>query len=254
MDENVISLVELLVGKGIVIAVAVAIALVVQRVTVRLANKALDASDVPNASIFINILRAVIWSLALLSVMKPVFGVDPSGLIVALGVVSVAISLGLQDTISNIVGGLSLMFGRVVRPGDKVTVGSTTGIVTDVTWRSTTLRSRAGDVDVIPNSVLTKTTLTHLDDFNAGLCKVPIAVAPAADLATVEAEARKAVASALGNDLDDRFPTLVNYRAVTAYGTEADIAFHVCDDVGFPGARRRVVEALHGKEWLARAI
>ena len=49
MDENVISLVELLVGKGIVIAVAVAIALVVQRVTVRLANKALDASDVPNA-------------------------------------------------------------------------------------------------------------------------------------------------------------------------------------------------------------
>ena len=91
MDENVISLVELLVGKGIVIAVAVAIALVVQRVTVRLANKALDASDVPNASIFINILRAVIWSLALLSVMKPVFGVDPSGIIAALGVVSVAI-------------------------------------------------------------------------------------------------------------------------------------------------------------------
>lgn len=254
MDQQVISFFDVLVEKGVVIAVAVAIALVAQRLIISLANKVLENSDVPNASIFINILKTLIWSFALLSVMKPVFNVDPSGLIAALGVVSVAISLGLQDTISNIVGGLSLMFGRVVRPGDKVTVGSTTGIVTDVTWRSTTLRSRAGDVDVIPNSVLTKTTLTHLDDFNAGLCKVPIAVAPTADLAAVEAEARRAVASALGNDLDERFPTLVNYRAVTAYGTEADVAFHVRDDVGFPGARRRVVEALHGKEWLARAI
>ena len=163
MDQQVINITEALIQKGAVIAFAVAIALIVQNVVVRLANKVLDASEVPNASIFINILRTAIWSLAFLSVLRPVFNVDPSGLIAALGVVSVAISLGLQDTISNIVGGLGLMLSRAVRPGDKVTVGTTTGTVTDVTWRSTTLRSRAGDVDVIPNSVLNKTTLTHLD-------------------------------------------------------------------------------------------
>ncbi len=254
MEQEVISQVDALFSKAVVIAVAVGVALVVQRVIVRLTKKFLENSDVPNASIFVNILRTLIWSLALLSVMKPVFNVDPSGLIAALGVVSVAISLGLQDTISNIVGGLGLMMGRVVRPGDKVTVGGTTGVVTDVTWRSTTLRSRLGDVDVIPNSVLNKTTLTRLDDMNAGMCKVEFAVAPGADLDAVSAEVIAAAEEAIGDDLDPRYRTAVCFTGITAYGTQGFAALHVVDGVYFSTAQTRLVHALHGKPWLAQAI
>ena len=92
------------IDKVIALVVAVAIALVIQRVVVRLMHKVLDASkldasNLPSASLFINIVRAVIWALALLSVMRPVFGVDPAGFVAALGVVSIAVSLGMQDTI-----------------------------------------------------------------------------------------------------------------------------------------------------------
>ncbi len=254
MEQEVINQLDALLGKAVVIAVAVGLALVVQRVVVRLCNKVLENSDVPNASIFVNILRTLIWSFALLSVMKPVFNVDPSGLIAALGVVSVAISLGLQDTISNIIGGLGLMMGRVVRPGDKVTVGGTTGVVTDVTWRSTTLRTRLGDVDVIPNSVLNKTTLTRLDDMNSGMCKVEFAVAPGADLDAVCAEVVTAAEEALGDDLDPRYRTAVCFTGMTAYGTEGFAALHVVDGVFFSSAQTRLVHALHGKPWLARAV
>ncbi len=254
MEQEVITQVDALFSKAVVIAVAVGVALVVQRVVVRLTKKFLENSDVPNASIFVNILRTLIWSFALLSVMKPVFNVDPSGLIAALGVVSVAISLGLQDTISNIVGGLGLMMGRVVRPGDKVTVGGTTGVVTDVTWRSTTLRSRLGDVDVIPNSVLNKTTLTRLDDMNAGMCKVEFAVAPGADLDAVSAEVIAAAEEAIGDDLDPRYRTAVCFTGITAYGTQGFAALHVVDGVYFSTAQTRLVHALHGKPWLAQAI
>ncbi len=254
MEQEVITQVDALFSKAVVIAVAVGVALVVQRVVVRLTKKFLENSDVPNASIFVNILRTLIWSFALLSVMKPVFNVDPSGLIAALGVVSVAISLGLQDTISNIVGGLGLMMGRVVRPGDKVTVGGTTGVVTDVTWRSTTLRSRLGDVDVIPNSVLNKTTLTRLDDMNAGMCKVEFAVAPGADLDAVSAEVISAAEEAIGDDLDPRYRTAVCFTGITAYGTQGFAALHVVDGVYFSTAQTRLVHALHGKPWLAQAI
>ena len=254
MEEQVVAQIDVLLGKVVVIAAALVVALVAQRIVVRLTKKVLEASEVPNASIFVNILRALIWSLALLSVMQPVFGVDPSGLIAALGVVSVAISLGLQDTISNIVGGLGLMVGRVVQPGDKVTVGSTSGVVTDVTWRSTTLRTREGDVDVIPNSVLNKTTLTHLDDVNAGCCTVKFAVAPGFDLDVVSAEVVAAAEEALGADLDVRYRTAVCYTGITAYGTEGFAALHVADGVLFSSARTRLVHALHGKPWLARAI
>ena len=130
--------------KAVTLVVAVAIALVIQRVVVRLMHKVLDASDLPSASLFINIVRAVIWALALLSVMRPVFGVDPAGFVAALGVVSIAVSLGMQDTISNIIGGISLMLSKAVQPGDLISVGDVTGEVTDVTWRSTTVRMRGG--------------------------------------------------------------------------------------------------------------
>ena len=108
-----------LLAKGLTVAAAVVVALVVQHFALHLARRVLKASDVPSASIFLNILRALIWSLAVLSILQPVFGMDPSGFVTALGVASVAISLGLQDTISNLISGLSLMAGKVIKPGDK---------------------------------------------------------------------------------------------------------------------------------------
>ena len=116
-----------LVGKLVFLAVTVVVALVVQRVVLKVAKRALDASDVPSASLFLNILRALIWAFALMTVLKPVFGLEPTAFVAALGVVSVALSLGLQDTISNLIGGLNLLLGKVVQPGDYVTVGSVTG-------------------------------------------------------------------------------------------------------------------------------
>ena len=116
--------------KCVVLVVTVAVTLVVQRVVVRLMHKALDVSELPSASLFINIGRALIWVLALLSVLRPVFGVDPAGFVAALGVVSLAISLGMQDTISNIIGGISLMLSKSVQPGDYISVGDVTGNLT----------------------------------------------------------------------------------------------------------------------------
>ncbi len=86
----------------------------------------------------------------------------------ALGITSLALSLGLQDTISNLIGGLSLMVGRMVKPGDLVDVGGFMGEVVDVTWRATTVRNRLGDEQIIPNSVLNKTALTKLTPGSEG--------------------------------------------------------------------------------------
>ena len=144
--------------RGVTLVVAVVIALVVQRVIDIRMHKALDASNLPSASIFINIVRALIWALALLGVLQPVFGVDPRRLCrrPRRGLAR-RLARHCKDTISNIVSGISLMVSKSVQPGDFVTVGGVTGEVTDVTWRSTTVRMRGGAEEVIPNSVLSKT-------------------------------------------------------------------------------------------------
>ena len=243
-----------LVGKAVMLAVAVVVALVVQRVVVRLMRRALDASSLPSASIFINIVRALIWALALLSVVEPVFGFKPDAIITGLGVVSLAVSLGMQDTISNLVSGISIMMSKAVQPGDQVTVGGVTGEVTDVTWRSTTVRTRGGAVQVIPNSVLSSTALTHETDWAVGCCRVPVAVVPDADLDAVAAEIREAVARALAGRLDPAFETGVVFSALTAYGIQGEIQIHVLPDVVFSAAQDAVVRALSGADWLASAL
>ena len=232
--------------KVIVLVVAVAIALVIQRVVVRLMHKVLDASNLPSASLFINIVRAVIWALVLLSVMRPVFGVDPAGFVAALGVVSIAVSLGMQDTISNIIGGISLMLSKSVQPGDYITVGGATGEVTDVNWRSTTVLMRGGAEEVIPNSVLSKTALTRITPWSVGYCGVPIAVVPGANLDAVARECCEVAARELADLLDPAFETDVVFSAFSAYGTQGEIRLHVKQD--------RLARALSGRPWLASAL
>lgn len=240
--------------RGVTLVVAVAIAALVQRVVVRLMHRLLDASNLPSASIFINIVRALIWALALLSVMQPVFGVDPAGFVAALGVVSLAISLGMQDTISNLIGGISLMVSKSVQPGDRITVGQVTGEVTDVTWRSTTVRVRGGAQEVIPNSVLSNTSVLHVTGWTVGYCGVPIAVVPGADLDAVARECCAVAAHELADLLDPDFATDVVFTAFTAYGTQGEIRLHVKPDVVFSTAQDRLARALSGRPWLASAL
>lgn len=240
-----------LVGKIVYLAVVVAVALVVQRILVRVARKAFEASDLPSASIFINVLRALIWSLALISVLQPVFGVQPTAFVTALGVVSVAISLGLQDTISNLIGGFSLLLFRVIQPGDHVTVGSVTGTVRDITWRSTAVVDLTGNLQVIPNSVLNSTSLTKVTDKNFNCAKLPLLVRADADLAAVEADIRAAAASALAGRTDPANDLVLHYSGTQLGGAPLTCYIYLVPDASTFDAVDDMMRALSGAEWLA---
>lgn len=240
-----------LVGKIVFLAVTVAVALLVQRVVVRIARKALDASDVPSASLFINVLRALIWSLALIAVLEPVFGIQPTAFVTALGVVSVAISLGLQDTISNLIGGLSLLLGHVIKPGDHVVVGGVTGTVADVTWRTTAVVDLAGNTHVIPNSSLNNGALTKVTDKNFDCAKVPLLVRADADLPAAEAEIRAAVASSLADRLDPDNPMVLHYSGTELGGAPLTCYIYLKTGENTFDAVDDVMRALSGVPWLA---
>jgi potassium efflux system protein len=69
-------------------------------------------------------------------------------LIAALGV---GIGFGLQEIIANFISGLILLFERPVRIGDIVTVGETSGVVTKIRIRSTTIRNWDQQELLVPN-------------------------------------------------------------------------------------------------------
>lgn len=125
-------------GKIIFLLVAIVAALLITKGLARVMRKVLDRTDMPSASIFINIMRVLVWILAASIVLQPVFGISPDNTddrAPASG--GIAVSLGLKDTVANVISGFGLMLGKVIQPGDLVSVAGTAGVVKDITWRQT---------------------------------------------------------------------------------------------------------------------
>lgn len=89
--------------------VILAITAVVARLTRRFLGRVLainEERDLPSSSIFINIARGAVWITGVCIMLSTCFRVDVSAAITALGIGGIAISLGFQDTLSNLIGGL----------------------------------------------------------------------------------------------------------------------------------------------------
>lgn len=240
-----------LVAKGLIVAVVALVAYVLQRVLTRLTREGLEKTDVPDASIFINIVRGTVWVVALLTILQPVFGVEPNALITSLGAASIAVSLGLQTTISNLVGGLTLMVSKTIQPGDHITVNGITGQVTDVSWRDTTVRDRLGNAVVVPNSQLNSSAITKITATQANQTSLELTLKAGCDVAQATSRIREACEGALGRMADPTSATHVVCVGTGSAGTKVQLYFDVDPNVTFQEATDRVVRALVDADYLA---
>lgn len=216
-------------NKLILLAVILVIAFIADKVLSRVVRKVLYKSQVPNASIFVNILRAVVWALAVATVLEPVFGVNPNSLFTALGIGGLAVSLGLKDTIANVIGGFGLMVGRVIQPGDLVSIAGTKGVVQDINWRQTIVHERNGNEMVIPNSILNTASLEKLDPINECLVTVPFTAKSGSDAQQVEREVIAAVNERAGEFLNPNYRTDVRLSGFSPYGIEGNVYAYAKD-------------------------
>ena len=68
--------------------------------------------------------------------------------------ITVGLGFGLQEIFANFVSGLILLFERPIRVGDIITLGDTTGTVTDIRIRTTTVTSWDRKELIVPNKEL----------------------------------------------------------------------------------------------------
>ena len=232
------------------------VVLIIAYITVKVASSALyaalDKSNIPSASIFVNIAKVLIWFVALMLVMKPVFGIDPTTLVTAVGSGGLAISLGMQDTISNVIGGFGLMAGKVVQPGDIVTVSGSTGVVQDLTWRHTIVKERGGNELWIPNSALNTVALEKLPYNNSALVKVHFVTRGNADLDYVEQQILTAIAQAAQGFMPTETQPLVRFSGFTAYGVEGDVLLFAAEGVQLSTVADKATRALAGCDFLVQ--
>lgn len=86
---------------------------------------------------------------------------DITGLFTTSALITVVIGLALQDTLGNLFAGLALQSERSFRVGDWVRFGTYEGVVSDVSWRATKIRTRDNDLVVVPNTVIGKDVLLN---------------------------------------------------------------------------------------------
>ena len=106
-------------------------------------------------SIVKNTIRIFVWGWAICEIVNIVFGVDVAGIVGALGIVGIAVSLGAQQTIANIIGGVIISLSGMLGPGDWITIaGHSEARVVDTNWRCTTLEDEFGIEHIVPNSLM----------------------------------------------------------------------------------------------------
>lgn len=175
---------------AVVIVIIVAVTAVVSHLVTAGLRRVLRSNKgpLPSVSIFVNIGRVVVWAVGASVILSSCFGVNVGAAITALGIGGIAISLGFQQTLSNLIGGLQVIMTGLVEPGDRIKVGTNEGVVQDVTWRSTTIVSDEGNEVIIPNSVINSEALTKI--------KNPVAPAVSASAAPTAAQAEPAPTAA----------------------------------------------------------
>jgi len=78
-------------------------------------------------------------------------GIDIGPALAAAGILGLAISLGAQTLIKDVIGGLTILLEDEYRVGDTVKIGTVSGEVEKVTLRRTDLRDAEGRLYMVPN-------------------------------------------------------------------------------------------------------
>jgi small-conductance mechanosensitive channel len=80
---------------------------------------------------------------------------------------AVVIGFALQDTLGNMFSGLAIQVEKPFRVGHWITVGPFEGMVSEVTWRATKIRTKAGNLVALPNAFISKEAITNYSEPSA---------------------------------------------------------------------------------------
>ena len=151
--------------------------------------------------LLVSLMRFLVWFIAVVMILD-VLGINVAPLIVSAGILGLAISLGAQTMVKDLLGGLSIIVDRRLAVGDFVDLADasgrvgTSGIVEAVGLASTTLRNADGEIWHVPNG-----DIRWIGNLSQRWARVVIDVR--IGYATNLGDAKAAFAAALAEVVDD---------------------------------------------------
>ncbi|NPV69980.1 MAG: mechanosensitive ion channel family protein [Firmicutes bacterium] len=119
-----------------------------------------------------SVLRFTVHALVILIILET-FGVRTSSLLAGAGVVGLALGLGAQNLIRDVLAGMFIVYEDQFNVGDHVTWAGVTGIVEEMGLRVAKVRDFGGQLHFIPYGVADKVT-NHTRGTMRALVEVPV--------------------------------------------------------------------------------
>ena len=131
------------------------IGVLVIRVITRLITAALEKSHLEKAahSLILSLARAAMYILLFL-IAASQMGIDVSSIVALASVLTLALSLALQNMVSNLIGGFVILYTHPFHSGDYVEIAGQGGTVKEISMTYTVLATPDNRIISIPNSAV----------------------------------------------------------------------------------------------------
>ena len=186
------------------------------RVIMKLLNRSLERSRLEKAahSLITSLTKVALYILLGL-IAASTLGIDVSSIVALASVLTLALSLALQNMVSNVIGGFTILSTHPFHSGDYVEIAGQSGTVQEINMSYTMLATPDNKLVSIPNSAVVAAQIVNYTSAESRRVDIPVSAAYSAP--TQKVIDALALAGTMDNVLLDPAPCAV----ILSYGDSA---------------------------------
>ena len=192
------------------------IGLLIIRVVTKLLQGGLEKSHLEKAahSLILSLAKVAMYILLGLSVASSL-GIDVTGIVALASVLTLAVSLSLQNMLTNVIGGFTILSTHPFRSGDYVEIAGQSGTVQEINMTYTRLATFDNKLISIPNSAVVAAQIVNYSAADTRRVDIPVS-------ASYDAPTQKVIdALVLAGTMDNVLLTPAPSACVSSYGDSA---------------------------------
>ena len=165
-------------------------------------------------SLILSVLKVVGYVLLALIIASKL-GIDVTGIVALASVLTLAVSLALQNLLSNVIGGFTLLYTKPFASGDFVEIAGQSGTIMEIGLSYTKLSTADNKLVSLPNSAVVAAQIVNYSSSETRRVDVNVS-------ASYDAPVQKVIdALVLAGTVDNVLLDPAPFAAVTAYGDSA---------------------------------
>jgi len=143
-------------------AILLLVGLTIIKIVLKIVNKILQKSQLEKAahSLIKSVIK-IVMGILLSLIIASSLGIDVTGVVALASVLTLAISLSVQDLLTNVFGGFTLLYTHPFASGDFVEIAGQTGSVREIGMTYTKLNTSDNKLVSIPNSAVVSAEIVN---------------------------------------------------------------------------------------------